>query len=53
MREYLLKNKWTIVKVVLLLIIFLTITAFIHGRNIYKQKVQQLEEAKKVFGDKA
>jgi hypothetical protein len=43
-REFVLANKWRIIRVVVLFVVFLIVVAFVNGRNIYKQKTKMLQE---------
>lgn len=44
MREFLTKNKWRVIRVLVLLLIFFVIVAYVNGRNIYMQKTKMLQE---------
>jgi F0F1-type ATP synthase membrane subunit b/b' len=44
MREFLTKNKWRVIRILVLLLIFFVIVAYVNGRNIYNQKTKMLQE---------
>lgn len=51
MREFLLNNKWKVIRLALLLIVFAIIVMFVHGRSIYNEKMQKIEQAKKTLSN--
>jgi|JI9StandDraft_1071089.scaffolds.fasta_scaffold2905811_1 septation ring formation regulator EzrA len=44
-------SKWKIVQLIILLLIVLVAVGYIQGKNIYNQKVAELETAKNTFGN--
>jgi hypothetical protein len=42
MGEYLEKNKSRIVRIVILLVVFFVLIAYINGRNIYQEKAKMM-----------
>lgn len=43
-REFVMNNKGRILRIVILLVVFLLVTTYINGRNIYKQKTKMMQE---------
>jgi hypothetical protein len=43
MGEFLQKNKLKVLRLVFLVLVFFVIVAYINGRSIYKERVNQLE----------
>jgi hypothetical protein len=44
-------SKWKIIQLVVLLIVVLAAIGYIQGKNIYTQKMAELEQAKQTFGN--
>ncbi len=44
MREFLVTNKWMIIRLLVLAIVFLLVVTYINGRSIYKEKTRMIEE---------
>jgi cell division protein FtsL len=44
-------SKWKIVQLIILVLIVLAALGYIQGKNIYDQKIAELERAQQTFGN--